>query len=106
MNRIERLNALAEIRDYLRERVGIIPQGICDDFNILAAHLGASKLSSSWCLPATHDTPEEQIKSLPPDVIQECFGVVDRNSGLGDEHGSHETLEESDIEMERRLRTP
>jgi hypothetical protein len=51
MNRTESLNTLAEIRDYLRERVGIIPQGICDDFNKLAAHLGEAKLTSSWCTP-------------------------------------------------------
>jgi len=86
------LNTLAEIRDYVHERVDVIPQGICEDFNDLAKHLGASCAHSSWCLPVTHDSPtakeekkvmevtkEEKIEELDKKIIalvEEYYNLV------------------------------
>lgn len=54
MNRYDKLSALGEIREYLREvlkaqGVPEIPQAICDDFNLLAKSLGVTY--DNWCLP-------------------------------------------------------
>ena len=53
------LNALAEIRDYMRE-TGQIPDPICDDFNRVAKSLGADP---DWCMPAPELTPEQKKES-------------------------------------------
>jgi hypothetical protein len=55
------LNALAEIRQYMRENGGI-PDAIRDDFNQVAKSLGSSP---DWCMktPEPELTPEQQAEA-------------------------------------------
>jgi hypothetical protein len=46
--RIQLLNRLANIRDFLRDaNAGVIPQRLVEDFNRLAKNLGADE---DWCV--------------------------------------------------------
>lgn len=53
------LNALAEIRDYMRE-TSRIPDAIVEDFNQVATSLGGSP---EWCGKVAELTPEQQKES-------------------------------------------
>lgn len=51
MKNLDAINALVEIRDYLRESLnGEIPQPICDDFNSVISAL-TGRHHQDWCMP-------------------------------------------------------
>ncbi len=46
--RQEKIEALVDIRNYLRENVDLIPESICNQFNLLARAIGIAS-HEGWC---------------------------------------------------------
>jgi hypothetical protein len=49
MKRQEKIEALIRVRDYIRANVALLPENICNDFNLLAEAVGV-EAPEGWCL--------------------------------------------------------
>jgi hypothetical protein len=56
MKRQEKIEALVEIRDYMRDNVELIPEHICNQFNLLARAIGVES-PDNWCIFGIKRTP-------------------------------------------------